>query len=102
MVNFELLAESLFRHPLYDDWDQVVLRPGEMLFYESARLAHGRPSVFRGQFYDNIFVHYKPRSRSWWRVGGVRWDRGESPAWRVEIQENTGDNNRRKIVKKNL
>jgi len=54
-----------------EDWPLVILdhddnehslnmRPGDMLLYESAKLLHGRPSVFKGQHYDNIFIHYSP------------------------------------------
>ena len=38
----------------------VVLQPGEMLFYESARLAHGRPRPFNGSYFASMFVHYTP------------------------------------------
>ena len=38
----------------------VVLAPGEMLWYESARAVHGRPRPLSGEFYDNVFVHFKP------------------------------------------
>ena len=52
--------------PLYikdnDGNDQVViLKPGEMVWYESARLIHGRQKPLRGNFYDNVFIHYKPK-----------------------------------------
>ena len=40
---------------------EVVLRPGEMIWYESARLIHGRQRPLRGQHYDNVFIHFKPR-----------------------------------------
>ncbi|GAC20168.1 prolyl hydroxylase family protein [Paraglaciecola arctica] len=39
---------------------QVNLQPGEMLFYESARLKHGRPLPLDGRCYANIFCHFKP------------------------------------------
>ncbi len=39
---------------------QIILAPGEMIFYEGARLLHGRPLPFKGEFYANAFVHYKP------------------------------------------
>lgn len=39
---------------------QVVLKPGEMIFYESARLKHGRPIPFEGEVFANIFCHFKP------------------------------------------
>ena len=38
----------------------VTLQPGEMLWYESAKAAHGRPEFFKGDYYDNLFIHYKP------------------------------------------
>ena len=37
----------------------VLLKPGEMVFYEGARLKHGRPTALDGQHYANIFVHFK-------------------------------------------
>ena len=45
---------------------EVVLRPGDMIWYESARLIHGRQRPLRGQHYDNVFVHFKPRG-VWYR-----------------------------------
>lgn len=39
---------------------QVRLMPGEMLFYESAKLVHGRPLPFRGRSFANAFVHFAP------------------------------------------
>lgn len=38
----------------------VVLKPGEMVFYEGARLLHGRPEAFKGTSFANIFCHFKP------------------------------------------
>ena len=38
----------------------VLLQPGEMVWYESARLVHGRPHKLEGEYFDNIFVHYRP------------------------------------------
>jgi len=38
---------------------KIMLRPGDMLLYESARLLHGRPGPFVGNEFSNIFVHYK-------------------------------------------
>ena len=39
---------------------QVVLAPGEMVLYESARLLHGRETKLNGNTYANIFVHFQP------------------------------------------
>ena len=43
-----------------DSEHEVLMRPGDMVLYESAKLLHGRPSVMRGSHYDNIFIHYRP------------------------------------------
>ena len=40
--------------------ERVLLRPGEMVWYESARAVHGRPQLFNGEYFDNLFVHYRP------------------------------------------
>ena len=37
---------------------KVLLAPGEMIFYESATLKHGRPEPLSGEYYSNIFCHY--------------------------------------------
>lgn len=39
---------------------EVSIEPGEMVFYEGARLVHGRPYPLPGEYYANIFVHYTP------------------------------------------
>ena len=38
--------------------NEVYLQPGEMVLYEGCRLAHGRPSVFCGERFVNVFVHF--------------------------------------------
>ena len=43
---------------------ELSMLPGDMLLYESAKLLHGRPQPFEGDYYDNIFIHYKP-TRNW-------------------------------------
>ena len=39
---------------------QILLQPGEMVFYESARLVHGRPIPLKGKHFANIFCHFMP------------------------------------------
>jgi len=39
---------------------QVLMKPGDMLLYESARLLHGRPTPLEGQYHCNLYVHYRP------------------------------------------
>merc|ERR1712080_266500 len=45
------------------DPHKVVMDKGQMVFYESARLPHGRMEPLHGEHYDNIFIHFKPTSR---------------------------------------
>jgi len=39
---------------------QLDLDPGDMVFYEGARLRHGRAYPLPGDYYAAIFVHYRP------------------------------------------
>ncbi len=38
----------------------VILKPGEVVYYEGARLSHGRLEPLDGKRYANIFCHFKP------------------------------------------
>ena len=38
----------------------MIIEPGEMVFYEGAYLRHGRPQPLNGNYFANIFVHYAP------------------------------------------
>jgi hypothetical protein len=51
----------------HDDVEHTLyMQPGDMLFYESAKLLHGRPEPFVGSHYDNVFIHYKPKEDGRW------------------------------------
>ena len=39
---------------------EIFLSPGEVIFYESATLDHGRPSPLDGDSFVNVFCHYMP------------------------------------------
>ncbi|MGJ8690957.1 MAG: 2OG-Fe(II) oxygenase [Thalassotalea sp.] len=39
---------------------KILLKPGEVIFYESARLTHGRPIALNGKSFANIFCHFVP------------------------------------------
>ena len=41
------------------EWHKIYAEPGDMILYESAICKHGRPDPFEGDFYRNMFVHYK-------------------------------------------
>jgi len=44
---------------------EVVLEAGDMLFYESSKCFHGRPTKFNGSWYTSLFTHYKPADPEW-------------------------------------
>lgn len=41
------------------EWHRVFIQPGEILLYESAVCDHGRNEIFEGEYYRNMFIHYK-------------------------------------------
>ena len=41
--------------------NEVFLESGDMLFYESSKLVHGRPKKMKGEFYSSLFSHYYPK-----------------------------------------
>jgi hypothetical protein len=45
--------------------NEIILTPGDMLFYESSKCLHGRPSKFMGSWYSSVFVHYFPKNLEW-------------------------------------
>lgn len=49
---------------------EVELSPGEMLFYESARLLHGRVKPLKGTYYANFFLHFRPKGAgdNWYKL----------------------------------
>jgi prolyl 4-hydroxylase len=47
-------------HDHYGRRHKVLMKPGDMLFYESARLKHGRPEPLDGAHFANVFVHAAP------------------------------------------
>lgn len=40
------------------NWHKVYTEPGDMILYESATCEHGRPEVYEGKFFRNLFIHY--------------------------------------------
>ena len=39
---------------------KIIMKPGDMLLYESAKIPHGRQFPLNGEYFDNMFVHFKP------------------------------------------
>jgi prolyl 4-hydroxylase len=65
IINVDQQVEEPWLLKILDHDDQehdLPMRPGDLLLYESAKLLHGRPEPFKGDFYDNIFIHYMPVS----------------------------------------
>jgi len=38
----------------------VMIKPADIIFYEGGRLLHGRPIMFEGRSFANMFCHFKP------------------------------------------
>uniref|UniRef100_A0A7S4UF91 Prolyl 4-hydroxylase alpha subunit domain-containing protein n=1 Tax=Paramoeba aestuarina TaxID=180227 RepID=A0A7S4UF91_9EUKA len=47
----------------------VKLLPGQMALYESASVIHGREKRLNGDYFSNLFVHYRPRDN--WNVASL-------------------------------
>jgi prolyl 4-hydroxylase len=39
---------------------RIVMEPGDMLLYEGGRLPHGRPTPLKGDYFYNVFAHFRP------------------------------------------
>ena len=59
----------------------VEVKPGQIFYYESAKLAHGRPTVLQGDYSAHIFVHYRPVG---WNYQNVDRVYGVPPGWADE------------------
>ena len=51
---------------------EVVMEPGTIVYYESAKALHGRNSPLAGGFYTNLFTHYRP-------IGDPDWYLRDNP-----------------------
>lgn len=51
----------IFIEDFHGRTNEVILMPGDMLFYESSKCFHGRPQPFNGSWYTSVFVHYYPK-----------------------------------------
>ena len=49
---------------------EIIMEPGDILYYESARCIHGRMRPFRGDSFVNIFSHYRPVDDPYWYKEG--------------------------------
>ena len=51
---------------------EVVMEPGDIVYYESAKSLHGRNTPLSGGYYANIFTHYRP-------IGDPDWYKKDNP-----------------------
>ena len=49
----------IFIEDFHGNTHEVVLTPGDILFYESTKCFHGRPRRLNGSWYSSLFVHCK-------------------------------------------
>jgi hypothetical protein len=62
----------LFIEDFHGRTHEVILTPGDMLFYESSKCFHGRPRPFNGTWYTSVFVHYHPTET--WLPSQLDWE----------------------------
>ncbi|KAL3775492.1 hypothetical protein ACHAW5_000237 [Stephanodiscus triporus] len=51
---------------------EVVMEPGDIVYYESAKALHGRNTPLAGGYYANLFTHYRP-------IGDPDWYSKDNP-----------------------
>ena len=68
----------------------VVLEPGQMLHYESAKCLHGRMRELNGRYYGSLFIHYQPVDRSVWNFRHDDVIAAVPPHWKEGITEEHG------------
>mmetsp|Transcript_23084 Transcript_23084/g.34191 ORF Transcript_23084/g.34191 Transcript_23084/m.34191 type:complete len:599 (+) Transcript_23084:99-1895(+) len=76
---------EVFDH--YGRLHEVVMEPGDMVYYESAKNLHSRNRPLKGKdaFYTNLFTHYRP-------VGeGDDWYKNPTEAGREPVLEEEGE-----------
>jgi prolyl 4-hydroxylase len=61
IINVDQNADEPWPLKIYDSDNKehdILLNPGEILYYASNDLKHGRPTPFKGEYFCNIMVHY--------------------------------------------
>jgi hypothetical protein len=61
---------------IYDFADrlhEIEMNEGDIVYYESAKCLHGRMAPLDGEFYVNLFAHYRP-------IGEPKWHQKPNPA----------------------
>lgn len=70
------------------DTHEIVLTSGDIIFYESSKVFHGRPQRFKGSWYSSVFVHYYPKFG--WKDRDHLLDRHYAvpPTWAKKLKHN--------------
>jgi len=63
--------------------EDVLLAPGQMVLYEGAVTAHGRPTPFEGREFVNVFLHYRPVDWPWSREAIIERARADGMIDRI-------------------
>ena len=63
---------------------EITMKPGEIVLYESCKLIHGRPRMFEGRRYANIFYHYSPVKGWDYKIEGSEIVNPET-SWREDL-----------------
>ncbi|ETO11666.1 hypothetical protein RFI_25710 [Reticulomyxa filosa] len=50
---------------------EFTMKPGDVMFYESAKCGHSRFKPLPGEYYANIFIHFKPTDPIYWNYDCV-------------------------------
>ena len=91
ILNIKQKVDSDWPLQIYDHAGKlhsVTLKEGEMVWYESAKMVHARALPLNGSYFENIFVHYMPRSRSWFKKDfSVRYGEPVTPITLQTLQQ---------------
>ena len=103
ILNIKQKVDSDWPLQIYDHagrLHEVTLKEGEMVWYESAKMVHARAVPLNGSYFENIFVHYMPRSRFWFKKDfSVQYGDPVSPITLQSLQQADLE---MKVVKQNL
>eukprot|EP01035_Chromulina_nebulosa_P019081 gene19081-24907_t len=99
------VAQGGMREPwpveIYDFADrlhEIEMNAGDIVYYESARCLHGRMRPLRGNYYVNLFAHYRPAG------GDTQWflkpNPSHTPSQLLDVGECTVENDQHVICSK--
>jgi len=72
---------------------EILMDPGDVIFFESAKLMHGRPRKLNASWYCNVAGHYHPRDKKWNSMNHVKEAEYAVPPKWVHDVVTTDENN---------